>query len=264
MDEGLGTTYERIILHAYFQKIREEYQIQSVIEVPCYGMTGMTGINSIWWSLKGAEVTVVDVNEQRSEIIRKLWKEAGKEATIVLARGVQLLEGCGDKCFDMSWNFAALWHGSNLDTLIEEMSRVTRKVIFICVPNRESVGYWFRLSSIKKKGLNQDNIRPRAIRRALKQHNWVLAEEGYFDVPPWPDIAMKKEELFEKIGLNWLAKRYERNETERLCILDYYNGSNKNLEHEMMKYSFLEDLPKFMKRLWAHHRYFIFTKNPID
>ena len=95
--------------------------------------------------------------------------------------------------------------------------------------------------------------------RAMENRNWKLVEDGYFDVPPWPDIAMKKEELLEKIGLSWLARKYERTAAERWCILDYYNGRNKSLEKDILKYSYLEDIPQPLKRMWAHHRYFIFT-----
>ena len=51
-NEGLGTTYERFILHRYFESIKNRYSIQSVIEVPSFGMTGISDINSMWWALK--------------------------------------------------------------------------------------------------------------------------------------------------------------------------------------------------------------------
>jgi hypothetical protein len=44
-DEGLGTTYERFILHRYFEKIQSTCSIESVLEVPSFGMTGISGIN---------------------------------------------------------------------------------------------------------------------------------------------------------------------------------------------------------------------------
>jgi len=40
--EGLGTTYERFILHEYFSEFTKEFQIENVLEVPCFGMTGIS------------------------------------------------------------------------------------------------------------------------------------------------------------------------------------------------------------------------------
>lgn len=104
-----------------------------------------------------------------------------------------------------------------------------------------------------------ENIKPARIVSEMERLNWKLDEKGYFDVPPWPDIAMKKEELLEKIGLKWFAMKLRKTHEDGMCILDYYSGKKKNIEDDILKYSFLENVPQPFKGLWAHHRYFIFT-----
>ncbi len=262
-DEGLGTTYERVILHKIFDKINETYGIRSIVEAPCFGMTGMPGINSIWWAMKGVQVTVVDDNARRVETVRQLWDETGFQAKVEFQSRDMLLMKYGDEQFDMSWNFASLWYVTNIGQFFKEMVRITRKVIFICVPNRTNIGYWLRQASIKQQGLNSENIEPARIINEMKKLNWKLVEKGYFDVPPWPDIAMKKEEFCEKIGLKWLANIFQKRDANGICILDYYSGRKQSMEEEILRYSFLENSPQLFKRIWAHHQYFIFIPNVL-
>jgi len=47
--EGIGTTYERFVLHGIFEKIRNEFGVMTVLEGPAFGITGIPGINRMWW-----------------------------------------------------------------------------------------------------------------------------------------------------------------------------------------------------------------------
>ena len=44
-NEGLGTVYERFRLNHFFDRLLDTYAINTVLEFPIYGMTGLTGIN---------------------------------------------------------------------------------------------------------------------------------------------------------------------------------------------------------------------------
>jgi len=132
-NEGLGTTYERFILHRYFESIKNRYSIQSVIEVPSFGMTGISGINSMWWALKDTWITVVDHSLERIDLINDVWREFFLNADFIYNSNDYKRLPFDDNSFDMGWNFAALWFVPNLDTFLRELTWVTRKVIFICV-----------------------------------------------------------------------------------------------------------------------------------
>ena len=69
--EGLGTTYERFILHHYFHELKKQYAVTSVLEVPSFGMTGISGINSIWWAAKNIPVTILDHSVERIALFKK-------------------------------------------------------------------------------------------------------------------------------------------------------------------------------------------------
>lgn len=260
-DEGLGTTYERFILHRHFERIKEQFSVRNVVEIPSFGMTGISGINSMWWALHGVPVTVVDEVIERIDLARKTWKDVSLEAEFVyLPRGVTSLP-FRDKTFDMGWNFASLWFVPDLDTLLEELTRVTNRVIFICVPNRLGMGYISRLAFQRNDDgcLHRNNIRPGRIKRIMNRLHWRVFEDGYLDIPPWPDIAMKKEDLLQTIGLKAFANNLRNRGDNCTCILDYYSGKKKDMENEILKYAFLEHSPWIVKRFWAHHRYAVFV-----
>jgi len=259
--EGLGTTYERFILHRLFERIRTRYSVQTVLEAPSFGMTGLSGINSLWWAHNSAKVTIVDDHEERIDLVKEVWQRLGFAASFVnQPSGFDILP-FDDKSFDMSWNFASLWFIQDLKSFFEELTRITRKVIFICIPNRLGLGYLARRVFNKQEftPLRVENLNTRKIKKIISSLDWVVSGEGLFDVPPWPDIAMKKEEFLKAIGLKRLAEAFERGNGEGVSILDYFSGKHGGLDKDILKYSFLENSPTIFKRFWAHHHYLIFT-----
>jgi len=265
--EGLGTTYERFVLHAYFRRIRNLYGIRTVLEAPAFGMTGISGINSVWWARHGAEVTLVDQNRERLNLIKRVWHELSLKAHVVYDPGTYSSLPFDNGAFDLSWNFAALNLGFKPEFVLRELTRVTRKVIFVCLPNRLSLFTPIGKLLLGDRSLSKDRkLASVDLEAFMKASGWNLREKGFFDAPPWPDIAMSKEDLFRRIGLKRYAKDLEKGITEGqgICILDYYSGRNKKMEQEMGRYGFLENSPGWVKTIWAHHRYFVFSpRHPL-
>lgn len=265
--EGLGTTYERFVLHEYFRRIRNRYGVRTVLEAPVFGMTGLPGINSMWWAMEGAQVTLVDHSSVRLDAIKKVWQEISLKARLVYDPGTYASLLFEDKEFDMSWNFAALHPELKLEVLLRELTRITRKVIFICVPNRLNLfSLLFPVQEGEGRFVQLRGMDPGIIQRIMRSNGWQVKDKGFLDVPPWPDIAMSKEDLFRKIGLKQYAKHLRENITEksRICILDYYSGRNRKMKRKMARYGFLENSPNWLKTIWAHHRYLVFApRDPL-
>lgn len=256
--EGLGTTYERFILHNYFSWLKARYDIQTVLEAPSFGMTGVSGINSLWWASQGAKVTVVDQSAARLEEIDKVWKGAGLGAEFVYQPPTSAALPFADGSFDMSWNFAALWHVKDGEKYLAELSRVSSKALFICVPNKQNVCWVLRphdADEYELKHINSDWIIS-----CVEPRGWRLVKTGFFDVPPWPDIAMKKENMLRMVGLGGLAKSMESGQAAGLCILDYFAGRSPAMGKDILKYGFMEESPNWLKKWWAHHRFLVFEK----
>ncbi len=41
-DEGLGSSYERVIINHFLNKIVRNFKVESVLEAPCFGFTGLS------------------------------------------------------------------------------------------------------------------------------------------------------------------------------------------------------------------------------
>jgi len=262
MDEGLGTTYERVILHRYFELIKNQFQVESILETPSFGMTGVSNINSLWRAQQGIMPIVLDNDPERVRKSQLVWDDIPLKADIQSINDFHNLP-LDDASVDASWNFAALWFVKDLDRFFDELNRVTRKVIFICVPNNYGIGYQLRkkFNDTDLPGFYMQNILPKSILSKAQNQNWKLWQKGYLDIPPWPDIAMKKEVLFSKLGLGFLLKKGNSDEKHNhTCIVDYFNGQKPDLDQQILKYSYLEKAPWPIKQLWGHHRYYIFEK----
>lgn len=256
--EGLGTTYERFILHNYFSWLKDRYNIQSVLEAPSFGMTGVSGINSLWWASQGTKVTVVDQSPKRLEEIQKVWKGAGLGADFLYQAPTSAELPFADASFDMAWNFAALWHVKDGEKYLAELSRVAKKALFVCVPNKQNVCWVLRphnADEYELKHINSDWIVS-----CVEPRGWRMVKTGFFDVPPWPDIAMKKENMLRMVGLGRLAKSMESGEAAGLCILDYFAGRSPAMGKDILKYGIMEESPNWLKKWWAHHRFLVFER----
>lgn len=265
-DEGLGTTYERFVLHAHFRRIKGRYGVDRVLEAPVFGMTGISGINSLWWAGHGAEVTLADHSRERLTLVKKIWHELSLDVHLVCVSSPCQSLPFEDAAFDMSWNFAALGPPVHVKALLPELARVTRKAVFICVPNRSNLlGPFFNLLIERRPDFKTSPLSPRFIRELMRKANWSLEESGFLDVPPWPDIGMPKENLFNKIGLRTYVRALQKGvaRKNRLCSLDYYTGKDRAMKRRIKRYAFLENGPAWLKRLWAHHHWQIFTPKVI-
>lgn len=161
--EGLGTTYERLILHRYFERLKSTYQIKNVLEAPSFGMTGISGINSMWWANESCSVTIADHSRERIDLIKKVWRELSLDGKLIYVQNLSDYSRLpfDDNAFDMGWNFVALWFVPDLNDFLKEVTRVNRKLVFICVPNSSNIFHMLRMVSQKTSDtLYADNINP--------------------------------------------------------------------------------------------------------
>jgi len=259
-DEGLGSSYERVVLNRKIISVCDSFKAKTVLEVPSFGFTGVSGINSMQIAKSGRKVTLIDHNIERIELIKKIWNEVGLPVVTEMTEDYNKLP-FQDKSFDLSWNFSALWFTDNLEKFLSELDRITKKAIFICVPNRLGIGYLTQKYLGRedlKKYLKEENIKPVNIKKILRERNWVLIDEKYIDCPPWPDIGMPKEKFLKIFGLGFLLKNKPK---ESISILEHYAGKSRDFEERMLHHFWFEKkMPWLVKRFWAHHRYMLFVK----
>lgn len=258
-DEGLGSSYERIILNNKLNQICSHFKIKSVLEAPSFGFTGLSGINSMDMAKNGLDVAVVDNDNNRLDLIKAVWEQASLKVRLIFTEDFNNLP-FEDNSIDLSWNFSALWFVDDLSGFLSELNRISRKVILLCVPNRNGIGYisqkYFGKEDLKKY-LKEENIIPNEIKKQMKKLNWELIDHKYIDCPPWPDIGMPKEKFLKIFGLNWLLPK--QIEKPSLSIMDYYSDKKPDFADDMMQHAWFEKrAPNFIKRYWAHHQYLLF------
>lgn len=264
-NEGLGSSYERIVLNNLLLKLYKINRYKTVIESPCFGFTGISGINLVALAQKGCKVILEDHDLDRIELVGETWGQ--------LSLPVELhfnLDYCKldypDKSIDFGFNFSALWFVSDLPIFLSELCRVVRKQILICVPNRDGIGFKGQLRGYSKElypNLHPENIDPHSIIWLMRKLGWSLVEENYIDCPPWPDIGMNKEEYLKQIMGKKIVEPSPKSNlinAKSISIMPYYLGEDLSFANRMLRFGFLENnAPKFFKRIWAHHHYYLFS-----
>ncbi len=260
-DEGLGSSYERVILNHKIESICRNVRAKRVLEAPSFGFTGTSGINSMALARAGFDITIVDHDSERAELIRGVWKNLDLDVEVCETMHYSKLP-FEDGAFDVSWNFSALWFVEDIEAFLAEISRVTAKAVMLCVPNRWGVGYLSQKYGGKddlKRYLKEDHIKPRTFDPIMKKLGWTPVDRNFIDCPPWPDIGMPKAKFLQKFGLGFLVKEEK---PEPITILDFFSGKDPLFEEKMLRYAWFERLaPWIVKRFWAHHRYVLYLKD---
>jgi len=261
-DEGLGLVYERFVLNDFLRRVREEYGIHTVLEAPLFGMAGVSGINSVALAQDGCRVTLVDDEPRRVQGVQRIWQLLDLPVHLVYTRDWHALP-FRDDSFDLAWEWAGLWFLPNPEALLRELVRVSRRVVFVAMPNRWQVGYWLRRWFLDKdffQHVDEGWTHMGRVRRILEDAGVRIVEEGVLDVPPWPDTVMPAQEVLRRLGIRSkaLTDRFS-GEGWHWSTMDYYLGKDPELYQRVMRYTWLEraPLPWQVKAVWAHHRYLL-------
>lgn len=261
-DEGLGVVYERFVLNDYLRAIADRYQIESVLEAPLFGMAGVSGINSVCLAQRGCRVTLVDNHRERLDGVERIWGELGLPATFVFEEDLTRLP-FADNQFDLAWEWAGLWYLPNAAALLDELVRVSRKLVFVAMPNNLQVGYLLRKYVIDRdffRTIDERWVNMGRIKRQLQAAGVRPVDEGVLDVPPWPDTVMPATEVLKRLGIRSrkLNARFS-GDGWTWSTMAYYLGQEPDLRERVMKYAWLDHaaLPWQLKLVWAHHRYIL-------
>ena len=272
-NEGLGLVYERFVLNDFLQALCQEHGIQSVLEAPLFGMAGVSGINSVTLAQAGVDVTLVDDHHERLTGVQRIWDELNLPARFVHHADWGQLP-FPDDSFDLAWNWAALWHLSDRspegaqrpEALLREMARVSRRVVFVAMPNRAQVGYLLRKYVLEREFVNDVDERWADIgrvRRVLEGAGLRIVDQGVLDVPPWPDTVMPASEVLKRLGIR--SERLEgqfSGDSWQWSTMAFYLGQQPDLYDRVMRYAWLDraPIPWRIKAVWAHHRYVLGVK----
>jgi len=261
-NEGLGVVYERFVLNDYLDQLVDTHQLQTVLEAPLYGMAGVSGINSVRLAQRGCDVTLVDSHAERLDGIRNIWNQLDLPVTLLHHQDFTRLP-FDDNSFDMAWEWAGLWYLPNAEALLQELTRVARKLVFVAMPNNIQVGYLLRKYVIDRDffpTVDEKWVQMSRIKKTLRAADVTFIDEGVLDVPPWPDTVMPAAEVLKRLGIR--SKKLNdqfSGDGWSWSTMAYYLGQQPDLRDRVMKYAWLDHapLPWQLKTIWAHHRYVV-------
>jgi SAM-dependent methyltransferase len=263
-NEGLGVVYERFVLNDYLDRLIREHTIRTVLEAPLFGMAGVSGINSVLLARRGCDVTLVDCVRERLDGVARIWRELDLPANLVFHQDFAHLP-FEDDSFDLAWQWAGLWYLPDAESLLRELVRVSRKLVFAAMPNSLQVGYLMRKYLIDREffaTVDERWTKMRHIKDVLRSVGVQFVDEGVLDVPPWPDTVMPAAEVLKRLGIK--SKKLETQFTGdgwTWSTMAYYLDQEPDLYTRVMKYAWLDriSLPWQLKLVWAHHRYVLGT-----
>lgn len=259
-NEGLGVVYERFILNDYLMALTRQHKIESVLEAPLYGMAGVSGINSYCLADAGIAVTLIDDNTERLDGVKRIWAELNTPATFIHHTDYANLP-FEDNSFDMAWEWAGLWYLPNAEALLKELVRVSKKLVFVAMPNNIQVGYLMRKYVIDRDffdTIDEQWVNMGKIKKVLKNEGVTFIDQGVLDVPPWPDTVMPAAEVLKRLGIK--SKKLDAKFTGdgwTWSTMAYYLGQQPDLYDQVMKHAWIDHapIPWQLKTIWAHHRY---------
>ena len=264
-DTGLGTTYERLAVAMMLERFAERYQVQSVLEGPSDGITGIRGLNSIPLAQAGASVELLLGDPDEVTLAENIWGSLNLADRVKIRHAPDGTLGVAPRSFDLVWNFNAVPQVPDPGRLIEEMCSASRRFVMLYVSNTLNYGFGIhRLHHVAaREPWSHGEIaamNTRMIAGHLDRQGFRVIERTVVDTPWWPDIDSPIEEVaatflpFLKRFVS-ASKRLEHY-TWRSDSLPYFNPDRRaELLREIGKHFAIERARLFPLRvLFAHHR----------
>lgn len=263
MDEGIGTVYERILIDEYLRGLQVNRGIQSVLESPADGVTGVPGAMSLEFARNGGMVALTNPVQGMLDCARQVWE---RENIVDRAKFVHCEVDSTpfeDNSFDLVWNYCMFERFSDPSPLVAEMKRVSRRYVMLMTQNFYNFGTPFHkiyhgISAMEwDHGYGRQMTMP-AIRRALLDQGMQIEEEGEIDIPPWVDtwdmpLRGAVKQILATVGKKWEWK----------IDSDNKNSGNGKASSSKLVHLFRDielNLPRWFRRFQAHHLFILARK----
>jgi len=252
-NEGPWLDYERYALGKCLKRLVEKYKIKTVLEMPAHGVKAMPSLYSLSFGQAGCHVVLVNADEEA----KKAWRELGYDVAFVEADDLHNT-GFKDNSFDFVWSFAYLPNEKNKDAYINEMIRVSKRLVSVFCVNGYNPGFLLhrlahKIHSIDWTHGDQAFSFPNNLKQLFIKCGLGIAELGVVNTPPWPDSVGFRDIRLHKLGttgkINWHSG-----------TLDFIENNNvPNWIKLIYKFERLP-VPLPLKLIYAHIYYLIGQK----
>ncbi len=276
MDEGFGTYYERVMMHRFLKKLVRDHDIETILEGPSDGISGIKGINSLPMVEEGCKLVYYTPSEKEKSTVEKTWKKiekiAKRKTDIRVCKGSISRFPFDDNSFDLVWNFCIMEHLYNPLSVLKEMTRVSKRYILLAVQNVWNLGTFPHLvyHNVIGKPWDHGNVKRMSLagikgllkgvkiievrKSRLLREEPKIVEKGMFDIPIWPDTW--------DMGVPGLSTKTTSLQSRSRSQASLNRLLAKEKSPLMGIASLVErgPMPKKIKLLWAHHVYALCEK----
>jgi hypothetical protein len=260
MDEGIGTVYERIVIDRYFDSLMDRFSIDSVLESPADGVTGIPGINSLEFARKGKQVFLTNPSDLMLENASRVWEKHGLRDMVEFTKAEVDSLPYPDAKFDLVWNYCMFERFEYPEVLVKEMLRVSGKYLMIMTQNFWNLGtfvHWIyhKVHKLKWDHGHKPLMTFKGIRKCLRSFDLEIVEEGAIDTPPWMDtwdmpLRGEIKKILSPLGFKWEWKVESEDKPEKeqkKGIIDHLADVENNL-------------PEWFNCFQTHHLYILCRK----
>jgi len=258
LDEGFGTAYERLVINKWFTTFIEKHKIQTVLEFPCDGITGLLGINSLIFAQKNCDVTLCNMSINLLKLTKSIWRALDQTSANMIQTSEDRCLPFPDDTFDLVWNFCMMERYGDPNDLIREMKRVSKGLVLIMTQNWWNWGTApHRFYHLYKKKTWDHGYKMymtfEGIHKIFKANDLKIIQEGGTDTPPIIDtwdtpIRGTLQSILTRIKMQWQWKAKAKvSEQADSGLLRLFSSLEENL-------------PEWFKRYQAHHLYVLAKK----
>lgn len=264
-DTGLGTTYERIAVARMLEDLASRYTIESVLEGPTDGITGIRGLNSVPLAQRGARVELALGDVDELALAEAIWSDLGLSDRLTTKPAPDGSLDAAPGSFDLVWNFNSLPQAADAEALVRQMCGASRRYVLAFVSN--TWNYGFPVHRLHHVAAGEDwshgeiaAMDTKRIAKALSRNGFSIVERLLVDVPWWPDIDSPIEEVAATFlpflrGLASGSKRLESHTWTRENLPYFEPERRASLERALSRHAVIERASWCPLRLFfAHHR----------
>jgi hypothetical protein len=255
--EGLGGAFERIAYSNHIMRLAKQYNCKSILELNASYIAGIPGFNSCILAQNGFDVTVA-VKERDYEDTKHVWELTGLKTNIVKINS-SFKTSFANNSYDFVYNHLAFDQYKNPRPLVDEMYRISRKLIMNLTLSPYNYGYWIHLLNHKMQHKAWDHgYREMATIPAMvkihKEYPVNIIETGACDIPPWMDT------IDAKMGDSMTYLDVFPHKVRSKWVWTSVNPECQNNKLVKMLWSWELALPMWFKKYACHHLYIASVK----
>jgi hypothetical protein len=266
-DEGRGTPYERISLWDFFNSFKDA---KSYLELPRDGMYGIMGLNSLYLAKTGRKAVIFVEDAAQKTFIAKIAKSYDAPLAIDIYNGLEGLKKIPSASIDFVWAFNVLSDYKQMQEIVSEMGRISRKYVFFTYMNKVNYGYFIHRLHHKKTGekwshtdLKKSEVSEMSAR--LGKFGFSFDQKVILDAPWWPDIGAPMGDVAADLLGRKKKDPADKKSNEYYFPADdlvYFDDKKYHLLKKKMAKDFVIErkFPYFIKIFFAHHIGLLYKK----